>query len=132
MCHRIRFVISINDLAHELSCWEKCFFFYDNGIVDAIRVILSTFEYPTQREHGYNVHGVNPILHDFEVCLELMERDNAVFENEVDFGILELAVAAVDEAIYVELKKYLGDIEAKTIDATFINPLNDCLLVVEY
>lgn len=116
----------------DLSCWEKCFFFYHNGVVDAIRVILSTFEYPTQREHGYNAQGVNPILHDFEVCLEMMERDNAVFDNSVDFNIIELAVSAVDEAIYAELKKYLGDIEAKTIDATFINQINDCVLVVEY
>lgn len=118
-----------------LDGWEPAFHFYQGGVTDAVKVILSTFEYPTQRQRFHNPYGyaVHPIMHDYDQVLEALMRNNALpmdYANKWDH--LELAVQEVDEAVYAELKKYLGGIDAQTVDATFINNRNDCLVVVEY
>lgn len=129
----VRFVISISDLIEELKPYESVFFFYKDGLVDAVKTVLSTFVYPTQRLDGWNVHGANPILHDLEMCFDALERDNCLPPNHADMlDLLEIAVSQVDEAVYAELKKYLGDRDVRCFNAEFINSRHDCLICAEW
>lgn len=133
MSRTLRFIISTTELQETLKSWAPHFFFYKDGVNEAIKTILSTFQYPTQREHGYNLNGVNPVLHDLSVWFDALERQNALPLNYADvWDAVELAAQEIDEAIYAELRQYLGDVVAINFHATFINKRNDCLIVVEY
>lgn len=62
-----------------------------------------------------------------------MEKDNSLPLNHNDlWSRLELATREVDNAIYAELKQYIGDAVVIITDVQFINDGVSCILVLEY
>jgi hypothetical protein len=62
-----------------------------------------------------------------------MEKDNSLPLNHNDlWSRLELATREVDNAIYAELKQYIGDTVVVITDVQFINDGISCILVLEY
>lgn len=126
-----RFVISAADIIKDLSVWEECFFFYPNGLKDAIQTTLATFEYPTP-ELDLCMAGYNPIMHDVEVYFDALERSNSLPANHADYmDMLEFAMGAVDKAVYDLLTQTFGPHRMMVRDARQISPDPDYVISVQ-
>lgn len=128
-CRIWHFVFSITNVIEKLKDLESCFYFYDNGLVDAIKTALCTIEYS---EPSVLNNNVSAILYDHDSYLEQMCRNNSLPSNYVElWRNLELAIRILDQVIYSELENYLGDTKISIIDVKFMNISNDCIMTVE-
>jgi hypothetical protein len=72
-------------------------------------------------------------MHDYNMYLELMDKSNSLPLNHTDlWSRLELATREVDQAIYAELRQYIGDTSVIITDVQFIDDGVNCILVLEY
>lgn len=128
-----QYVISISELIHELKAWHSTFFFYEKGLEDAIRVILSTFEHPYQRYDGFGSEGCSPVMHDVDVYFDAQERTNSLpINHENILSLLELAVSDVDTAVYRMLRHYFGEKILTVMDAKPIGRQQDYVILVRF
>lgn len=93
----------------KLKHLDHLFFFYDRGLADAIEMTLGTYEYPTQRQGENHGSQLNPILGDFDLYVDFLERSNSKPHHLVcDPELLQYAIDEIDAGIYNELKIYFG------------------------
>lgn len=123
-----RYIISITELIETLNCFSSCFHFYNGGLVEAIKVLLSTFQYSKQLNRDYYD---NPIIYDYESFLEVMHKHNALPLDHTNlWNLIELATKEIDRAIYTELEQYMGNEVIIIKDIDFIGD-SCCILTIE-
>jgi hypothetical protein len=111
-----------------VDCWAPCFYFYKGGVAEAVRVLLSTYQYSITDRDYY----CNPVTHDYDLYLESVSKNNALPLNYSDlWRKLELATKQIDQAISLELNQYLGDHVVTITDVQFIGNGTSVILVAE-
>ena len=126
--HTWRCAVSITELIQTLNCFSHCFYFYNGGLVEAIKVLFSTFQYSKQLNRDYYN---NPVIYDYESFLEVMQKHNALPLGHANlWNVIDLATKEIDKAIYLELEQYIGDEVIIIKDIHFIGDTS-CILTIE-